>query len=81
MNIINATILRNNLSDSLKQVDKKDYILVAKKGKLTSAIVNIDLFEDLLALANKSYLNSIKKARQEYEKGNLLTHEQVFGDL
>lgn len=81
MNIVNATVLRNNLAESLKQVDKKDYLLVSKKGKITSAIVNIDLFEDLLALANTKYLKSIKKAREEYRKGNVLSHNQVFGDL
>lgn len=82
MNIINTTVLRNNLSDSLKNVtDKKDYFLVAKKGKITSAIVNIDLFEDLIALTNKDYIKSIKKARKEYETGNFFTHDQVFGDV
>lgn len=81
MNVVNTTILRSNLADSLKQVAKKNYLLVAKKGKITSAIVNIDLFEDLLALANKKYVASIKKARKEFEKGNILTHDQVFGEL
>jgi len=82
MNIINATVLRNNLSVSLKEVEsKKDYLLVAKKGKITSAIVNIDLFEDLLALTNKKYLKRIKKAREEYKRGDVFTHEQVFGDI
>ena len=82
MNIINTTVLRNNLADSLKNVtDKKDYFLVAKKGKITSAIVNIDLFEDLLALANKDYIKTIRKARKEYEAGDFFTHDQVFGDV
>jgi len=82
MTIVNATILRNHFADSLKQVDKKkDYLLVSKKGKITSALVNIDLFEDLLALANKKYVASIKKARSQYEKGDILTHEQAFGEV
>ena len=54
---------------------------MAKKGKITSAIVNIDLFEDLLALADKKYLAGIKKARQEYKNNDFLTHEQVFGQI
>ena len=82
MNIVTTTVLRNNLADSLKEVtNKKDYLLVSKKGKVTSAIVNIDLFEDLLALASKEYKDSIKKARKEYEEGKVFTHEQVFGDI
>lgn len=82
MNIINATVLRNNLSDALNEVSgDKDYLLVAKKGKITSALVNIDLFEDLLALSNNDYLKSIKAAREDYKKGDVFSHEQIFGEV
>jgi PHD/YefM family antitoxin component YafN of YafNO toxin-antitoxin module len=82
MNVISTTILRNNLADALKEItNKKDYLLVAKKGKITSALVNIELFEDLLALVNKKYVTSIKKARKEYKKGDFFTHEEVFGAI
>lgn len=81
MNVINATILRNNLADALKETKKSDYLLIAKRGKITSAIVDIDLFEDLLALSNKEYLKSIKKAREEYKKGEIFTHEEAFGEI
>lgn len=82
MNVINTTVLRNNLATSLAEVEKKkDYLLVAKRGKITSALVNIDLFEDLVALTNKSYLQSIKKAREEYKKGDVFSPEQVFGAI
>ncbi len=81
MNVINATVLRNNLADAMEEVSKKDYLLVAKKGKITSAIVNIELFEDLLALANKDYVKSIQKAREEYESGDVFSHEQAFGEI
>ena len=80
--VISTTILRNNLADTLKEVSKKkDYILVAKKGKLVSALVNLDFFEDLLALTSKKYLNSIKKSRQEYKKGEIFSHEEAFGEI
>jgi len=82
MNIVNATVLRNHLSDALNEVSKnKEFLLVAKKGKITSALVNIDLFEDLLALSNKEYLRSIKEAREDYKKGNIFSHDQVFGNI
>lgn len=81
MNIITTTILRNNLADALKEVKNKDYLLVAKKGKITSALVNIDLFEDLLALVNKKYVKSIQKARKEYKNGDFFSHDQVFGNI
>lgn len=82
MNVISASILRDNFAQSLNEVSsRKKYLLVSKKGKITSAIVNIDLFEDLLALVNKNYLKSIKRAREEYKKGQYYTHEQIFGEI
>lgn len=82
MNTVNTTLLRNKLADVIREVAKrKKYMLVAKRGKITSALVDIEFFEDLLALSNKKYLASIKKARKEYEKGNILTHQEVFGEV
>lgn len=81
MNIVNATTLRNNLADTMAELTKRDYLLVAKRGEIKSALVNIDLFEDLLALANKKYLTTIKKAREEYRKGEVFTHEEIFGEI
>lgn len=82
MNIVNATTLRNHLADALKEVNKKkDFLLVSKKGKISSVLVNIDLFEDLLALTDTNYLASIRKAREEYKNGDILSHDSVFGEL
>ena len=82
MNIVSSTVLRNNLADTLVEVgQKKDFLLVAKRGKITSALVNIDFFEDLLALTNKKYLESIKKAREEYKKKDIFSHTEVFGEI
>jgi len=82
MNVITSTVLRNNLSDSLKEVEKKKkFLLVARRGVITSALVNLDLFEDLLELADSKYLISIKKAREEYKKGDIFTHADAFGTV
>ncbi len=81
MNVVTSTTLRNNLADAFNEVAEKDYLLVSKRGKIKSALVNINFLEDLLALANKKYLASIKKAREEYEKGDVFTHEQAFGEI
>lgn len=79
---IAATTLRNNLADALDHVSRKaDYLLVNRGGKIVSALVNIDLFENLLALSSKHYLASIKKARAEVNRGEVYSHQEVFGDL
>lgn len=77
-----TTTLRNNLADVLEEVAKKrQYLLVTKKGNPVSALVNLDFFEDLLALSSPKYLKSIKEAREQYKKGKHYTHEEVFGKL
>jgi len=76
------TTLRNNLADVLEEVAKKrEYLLVTKKNNPISALVNLDFFENLLALASPKYLKSIKEARQQYKKGKYYTHKEVFGKL
>ena len=80
--LVPTTSLRNNLSDVLETVAKrKDFLLVTKRNSPISAIVNLDFFEDLLALTNKKYLDSIKKAREDYKKGKVFSHAEVFGKL
>ncbi|OGJ15671.1 MAG: hypothetical protein A2632_00605 [Candidatus Pacebacteria bacterium RIFCSPHIGHO2_01_FULL_46_16] len=82
MKYATATTLRNNLSANLDLVENiRDFLLVSKRGKLTSALVNIDLFEELLELADKSYVDSIKTARQEYENGEVFNMDAVFPEL
>ncbi len=82
MNVINATTLRNNFASALKEVNKKGhFLLVSKKGKITSALVDIDFFEDLLESVNKQYLASIKNARKEVENGDVFTLKEAFGEI
>ena len=80
--VIPSSILRENLSDAIKEVSVKEkYLLVTRKGKPVSAIVNLDFFEDLLALSSSQYLKSIQDARKDFKKGDFFTHKEVFGDL
>lgn len=81
MNVVNATTLRDNLKDTLDEVKKKDYLLVAKRGEIISAIVDIDYFEDLLAATSPKYIESIKRAREDIKKGRVYTLEEVFGEI
>jgi prevent-host-death family protein len=77
-----SATLRDHLADIIEEVSKKEkYLLITKKGRPVSAIVNLDFFEDLLALSSPSYLKSIKEAREDYKKGRLFSHKEVFGAL
>lgn len=42
------------------------------------ATILVDLVEDMVALTNKSYLESVKKARSEVKEGKVLGHREVF---
>ena len=37
-----------------------------------------NLIEDLLAQASPDYLESIRKAREDYRQGHVLTHDEAF---
>lgn len=79
---VSSTTLRDNFSDTLKEISQNEkYLLITKKGRPVSVIVNLDFFEDLLALHSKNYVNSIKEARKDYKSNNLFSHNEVFGSL
>lgn len=73
--------LRENLSQILNASSEEGLFIVTRKGKPISALAGIDFFEDLLAKASPRYLKEIKEARRQYQKGNFLTHAQLFGEI
>jgi len=38
-----------------------------------------DFLENLLAATSPEYIESIKEAREDYRKGRLYSHDEVFG--
>ena len=80
--VVESSTLRNHLSSVIDEVEhKKDYFLVVRKNRPVSAIVNLDFFEDLLALSSKEYVKSIREARKDYQNGRIHSHTDVFGKL
>lgn len=79
---IDATDLRNNLSDTLKAHSKGDILFIRSRGKLTGkVIIDDDLLEDLLLLTNKEYLKDIRDSRQQIKNGETYSFDEVFGDV
>jgi len=79
---ITSSNLRSNLFDVLDSIESNEkYLLITRDKKPVSALVNLDYFEDLLALKSKKYLDDIKEARQHYKNGEVATFEEVFGGL
>ena len=79
---INATKFRNNFKDTMDHVKKSKKPLIITDRDVPSAIlIDIDEYEDLLSGKDKEYLVSIKNARAQYAKGNVLTMTDVFADV
>jgi prevent-host-death family protein len=79
---VTTTTLRDNLADVLDEVSQnREYLLVTKRGNPVTALVNLDFFEDLLALTSSEYVDSIKEAREDYRRGDIYSHQEVFGEL
>ncbi len=77
--VIDSSNVRKDLSTILNMVkNDKEIVLVKRHGKVESAVVNIDEFEDMLATQNPKYLKSIADARKSKE---WYTPEEVFGGV
>jgi len=81
MNIVSSTNVRNNWADVAKIALKKEYVLVTHRGKVKTAIIDVEVLEDLLSLHDKEYLESIKRARADARAGRVYTFEEVFGNI
>ena len=81
-NAITSSNLRSNLFDVLDAVESEEkYLLITRDKKPVSVLVNLDYFEDLLALKSKKYLKEIREARAQYKSGETQTFDEVFGGL
>ena len=79
---IESTKLRNNLSSAISEInEKKDFLIVTKNGEPVAGVVNLDLLEDIEAANSKAFIKSIKEAREQVKRGEVYTHEEVFGDI
>ncbi len=77
--VIDSSNVRKDLSAVLDMIkNDKEIVLVKRHGKVESAMINIDEFEDMLAAQDPKYLKSIADARKSKE---WYTPEEVFGDL
>lgn len=79
---IESTKLRNNLSSAIAEInEKKDFLIVTKNGEPVAGVVNLDLLEDIEAANSPAFIRSIKEAREQVKRGEVYTHEEVFGDI
>ena len=78
---ISTSKLRENMAEALDIAQGKHIVVVTRRGKPEKAIVDLDEYEDMLAASDPEYLESIRQAREEVSRGDVLTMDEVFGDL
>ena len=79
---IDKTDLRNNLSATIKSLNRDDILFIKSRGKLTGkVIIDDEILEDLLLMQDTDYVKSIAKSRQDIKQGNTYTFDEVFGDV
>lgn len=78
---ISASKLRNNLADALDSLTDDEVLIVTRRGKKDHAIIDVDKLEDILAISDPEYADSIAEAREQIKRGEVHTFEEVFGNL
>ena len=79
---INTTKFSNNFKDTMDHVKKSKKPLVITERDIPSAVlIDIDEYEDLLSGKDKEFLATIKRARAQYLKNDVLDMSDVFADV
>ena len=79
---INASKLRSHFKDAMTHVkESKRPLVITERDVPTAVLLDIDEFEDVLSLRDKTFLSSIKKAREEHKKGQVFDMEDIFADI
>ena len=84
-NIMPVTTVKRDLLKLLKRVQQEtDPLVITKDGKAAGILLSADEYENLIEtleiLSDKKLMKSLKRSREDYRKGRIYTHEQVFKD-
>jgi len=78
---ISASVLRANLGDVIDEAKKGSIIEIRRYGKSEVAMVDIAKLEDWLAVQDPDYVRSIKEAREQVKRGEVVPFEDVFKEV
>jgi prevent-host-death family protein len=79
---INSTKFRNNFKDTMDHVKKSKLpLIITERDIPTAVLIDIDEYEDALSAKDKTFVASIKKARSQHAKGDVLSMDDVFADV
>ncbi len=79
---IQATALRNNFKDALDHVkSSKQPLIITERGVPTTALVDIDEFEDYLMSIDKEFMVGLRESVAQMKRGEVRSFEDVFADV
>lgn len=79
---INATKFRNNYKATMDHLKRsKEAVVITDRNVPTAVLLDIDTYEDVVSGKNKKFVASIKRARAQYARGDVLSMEEVFSGL
>lgn len=61
--------------------NSKKPLVITERDIPSAVIIDIDEYEDLLSGKDKEFIASIKHARTQYDKGQVLDMSDVFADV
>lgn len=82
-NILPVTAVKRDLLKLLKQIQQGgDALMITKDGKAAGILMSPEEYEGLLEtleiLSDKKLMSRLKKAEDDFRRGRVYTHEQVF---
>ncbi len=79
--VIDATVLRANLSDAIDEVKKGNILEIRRRGRGEVALVDLEMLEDWLASQDPKYRASIRKARAQAKQGKTVPFEDIYREV
>lgn len=77
----NVANLRSHLADALEQAAGGDIVLVKRRGKRDTALIDSELLEDFLAATNPRVIKKVAQARKDITTGKIVAFEDVLQDI
>lgn len=77
----NMASLRSHLADALEQAAGGDIVLVKRRGKRDTALIDSELLEDFLAATNPRVIKKVAQARKDITTGKIVAFEDVLHDI
>jgi len=74
----NMSKLRSNLADVLNQAAAGDIVVVKRRGKPDTALIDGELLEDFIAANNPRIIKKVVSARAEIKAGDTVTLDDIF---